>query len=514
MKRIALNIAATTLPIGFAAVAGAAPAAAQSAERTHRQAGDFYRQAGQAISENRMVDAVALLEQAVTLAPRDAGYRLLLADSYMKSGRFQSAETTYGDVVSLDPAQPRAGIGRALMQVVNGRQQDAVAQLETLNGVAAPADLGLAWALAGVPQRAVDVLEPAARSLGATPRVRQNLALAYAFGGDWERARTIASQDIAPNEIANRMSQWAALAHRAGSPEPVMAMLGVTPVQDAGQPVRIALALPGGERSSAIGFAEARPVAPVQVASATPVAAPVSATADANAEIIPMPTDAPTAQVPAEAPVSAPVRLASVEPVAVPVPVQAAAPEPVDIAAVAEDSDADDDSSDWGVDDSGSVALPAAEPAAEQVPVRVRYAAAAQELVRPDPVVMRVANRTVRAAAPAARRTASGMLPGKRAGGGEFVVQLGSFSSAANADRAWQSYQERFGLRAERPVTMTIDLQGRLYHRVAVSGFEKRADANRACNSVKARGGECFVRNAAGDSSIDWAARYGSENRG
>ena len=44
-------------------------------------------------------EAVNLLEQAVTIAPRDAGYRLLLADAYMKSGRFQSAEATYRDVL-------------------------------------------------------------------------------------------------------------------------------------------------------------------------------------------------------------------------------------------------------------------------------------------------------------------------------------------------------------------------------------------------------------------------------
>jgi cell division protein FtsN len=122
---------------------------------------------------------------------------------------------------------------------------------------------------------------------------------------------------------------------------------------------------------------------------------------------------------------------------------------------------------------------------------------------------MPVASRAARALAPVASRVLGrGPLPGVRSADGRFVVQIGAFSSAANAERAWKSYEQRFGLKAEQPVTMTIDHQGRLLHRVAISGFAKRGDATQVCRVIQVRGGECFVRSNAGDAAIDWAAHY------
>src|SRR5438132_1173379 len=89
----------------------------------------------------------------------------------------------------------------------------------TMTSVAAPSGaVRLAYALAGRAERAVDLLESAARSPMATPRTRQNLALAYAFAGDWNRARTIAAQDISPSDVDARMAQWAQMARPGAGP--------------------------------------------------------------------------------------------------------------------------------------------------------------------------------------------------------------------------------------------------------------------------------------------------------
>jgi|GEM_PF-283458 len=601
MKRIAWKFAASTAVLGATTFGcmmngvGTAPAVAFESEgRPQQQAADLFQRAGRAIADNKLAEAVSLLEQAVMISPRDAGYRLLLADAYMKSGRFQSAEATYRDVLAIDPERTRAALGLALMQVANGRQQEAMEQLERLEGSASPADLGLAYALAGSPQRAIDLLEPAARSLGATARVRQNLALAYAFGGDWQRARTIAAQDVSPSELADRMSQWASLAGRTHAPDQVAAMLGVSPMADAGQPVRIALnaapptviaaprpvalasaepvALPmpdvppeaasfessrdaGAEVPAAVpapvtapvGFAAAAPAArpapvpfaaapvavpaPVFVAAAAPApvrasvpfAAAVPVAVPAPAPVVkPAPAQVAAAQMipPAQPPVTEapaaprefspppPVAWAEAQPATINVPAPAPVPAPAAVEAPTADY-AELEAPEWGLDDSGSVELPKEEPIVERVPVRVQYAAAVQSLVRPDPIVMPVASRAARSLAPAASRSSrSGPLPGPRSADGRFVVQIGAFSSAANAERAWASYEQKFGLRAEQPVTMTIDHQGRLLHRVAISGFTRRGDATQICGIIRARGGECFVRSNAGDAAIDWAARY------
>ena len=128
MKRIALNFAASSLVLGVTTVGcmmngiGTGPASAAQA-RSDQQASRFYEQASRALTAGKLPEAIAALEQAVALAPRDAGYRMLLADAYVKTGRFQSAETTYRDVLEIDPGRTRAGLSLALMQSANGRQQ-------------------------------------------------------------------------------------------------------------------------------------------------------------------------------------------------------------------------------------------------------------------------------------------------------------------------------------------------------------------------------------------------------
>jgi len=547
MKRIAWNFAASSIVLGATTVGcvvngvGTAPASAYQARQSDQQAAALFQRAGRAIADKRLAEAISLLEQAVALSPRDAGYRLMLADAYMKSGRFQSAEGAYRDVLVIDPERTRAALGLALMKVANGRQQEAMNELQKLEGVAAPADLGLAYALAGAPGRAVDLLEPAARSMGATARVRQNLALAYAFGGDWTRARTIAAQDVSPAELNSRMMQWAQLAQRVGAPEKVAAMLGVSPVVDQGQPVQLALApmvvgppavvaAPVAASAAPVVFAEAQaaveppmptdsrpaaepPVETVQAPapiSSEPKAAPVVlatarpiAFAEAAPAINPPPVPEPVSA-PALEPVPAPIGAApdpAPEPVPAPVLAPAPAAPPVDYAEL--------EAPEWGLDERGNIELPAPAPPEERAPAKVQYAAAAETLVRPDPVVMPVVARAARALAPVATRAISaGPLPGKRSAEGRYVVQIGAFSSAANADRAWKTYEKRFGLAAEQPVTMTIDHRGRLLHRAAISGFVTRKEASQVCNVIRIRGGECFVRGNAGDASIDWAARY------
>jgi Flp pilus assembly protein TadD len=501
MKSIALKFAVSGLTLGVATaalvVSGLGTPTAAATERNDAQAARLFEQAGQAIASGDLNRAITLLEQAVALAPRDAGYRMLLADAYMKTGRFRSAEAAYGDVLTIDPSRARAGLSHALMRAANGRQQDALAELEHIEGQTQPADIGLAYALAGSPQRAVDILEPAARAMGATPRIRQNLALAYALGGDWQRARTVAAQDVPAGELAERMSQWATLAQRTNAGEQIAALMGVIPVADPGQPAQLALAAPAPD------------TAPVAIAGAEPPVVASTAAADSD---IPMPTDAAAPVAAAAEPIPSgalPVTVAEAAPAPVVAPAPVAEAPSTQYAAAAADQ-AQPEQAEWGIDDHGAVELPAQDDAASPVPVRVRYAAAADDLSRPDPVIMPVRPRAARTLSLASRLMSAAPSVARHGGAGRYVVQLGAFSSAANAERAWQMAQRRFALRDAQPVTMTIDLAGRMLHRVAVSGFDKRRDATQLCNAILSRGGQCFVRASQGDIAVNWAARYAS----
>jgi Flp pilus assembly protein TadD len=286
MTQLAVKLAVSTLVLGGTMVGcsldrqvyGVAWAAAKSS-RAAEGAGQLFEQAHAALQRGDHQAALPLAERAVELAPRDAGYRMLLADLYIKNGRFASAEATYRDVLELQPDHGRAALTLALAQIAQGKNGAALGRLDQLAGSVPAADLGLAYTLAGQPERGIELLEPAARAEGANGRVRQNLAYAYAMAGDWQRARTVAAQDVSPNELASRMQHWAAMARPQATWTQVASLLNVTPSDDPGQPVRLALA-PAVPEPQPVLYAEAEPELvpfpdePVRFASIDPIPAP------------------------------------------------------------------------------------------------------------------------------------------------------------------------------------------------------------------------------------------------
>jgi Flp pilus assembly protein TadD len=127
--------------------------------------------------------AVTNAEAAVAASPRDVALRVLLAQSYFKTGRFQSAATTFDDAMKLGDNSARTALSLALAQIGAGHQDAALAVLDDWRGEIPASDLGLALALAGEPERGVSVLADALRGGENTPKVRQNLAYAYALAG-------------------------------------------------------------------------------------------------------------------------------------------------------------------------------------------------------------------------------------------------------------------------------------------------------------------------------------------
>jgi Flp pilus assembly protein TadD len=472
-RSIAFKFAASALAIGTTMAAWpSAEAMRAAAAQPEKLSADAAARARAAVAKGRFAEALPFAEQAVAAMPRDIAYRMLLADLYLKNGRFQSAAATYADVVALDSGNVRASMSLALCDIAQGRNEAAIAVLEAVGDRAPAADLGLAYALAGQPKRAIAMLEPAAHTLSATGRLRQNLAFAYAMAGDWEKARAAAAQDVSPADLGPRLAQWAALARPSGPADQVAALLGVHPAADSGQPERVALApvptpnaLAAADPAPAPQPAEAAPApapAPVQPAAAAPEPAPVPVQ---QVAAVPQPAPAPAAPAPA------PVAIAS-----------ASSDAPGWIAAIREARD------------------PKPEPAATP-----NYAGVTRSLVTPQPAVLR--------GIPALRpRVASFELPRGATRGtdtGRFAVQLGAFSSSNGVEHAWGLILKRFGFADLTPFSTTISVPGKgLLHRLSVAGFASRGEADRTCRSIRAKGGACFVRAVAGDAPPRWASRY------
>ncbi|MCT2558905.1 SPOR domain-containing protein [Tsuneonella sp. YG55] len=393
-----------------------------------------------ALKKGNVADAVAHAEAAVLADPRNASYRTTLGAAYMEAGRFLSARTSFDDAMALGDESPRTALGFALAAIATGDRGSAIEVLDDWQDDIPAGDLGLAFALAGDTARGVQILSNAVRGGDNTPKTRQNLAYALALNGNWAGARIMAAQDVPADQLDARISQWAAMAQPEETQARVASLLGTRAVADGGQPAQLALAnTPSHQQLVAEAAALAVP-APVET---RPVAV-----ANAVGELPPLPIDDP-------APVgSAPA-----------------------IAAAAVRADEAHDFEDAFVPAAPTAATPA------------RMMAAAVEFVS-KPVVQSTAPRAAKAR-PVAGRSASSDAHALAAG--NHLVQLGSFSSEAAAERAWGIYAKRFPQLSELEMVITkAVVRGKTYYRVSAGGLA-RAEAGSFCSSARRQGQGCYA---------------------
>ncbi|MEQ1499638.1 MAG: tetratricopeptide repeat protein [Novosphingobium sp.] len=412
-------------------------------------------EAQKALAKGDVEKAIALAESVVAANPREPAYRALLGQAYLRAGRFESAATTFDDAMKLGDNSAKTALSLALANIGAGRHQDAVGILNDWRDAIPAADLGLAYALAGETSRGVAILSDALRSGDNSPKLRQNLAYAYALDGRWREARVMAAQDVPADQLDARLSTWASMAKPEDAKQRVATLLRVPMRADSGQPAALALNASSDQQQLAAETGAVR----------APVATPAPAAAlGANGEL-------PAASAEASA------SLAQYQPVgaagsaeqapAADVP-EAFRPE-YNSAAVVQPLDA----------------TPVVAASAPQ-PRQVRVAAAPRSAhhaatAKPKAVAHRPGLRPRHAAAAVAGR------------GSSHLVQLGAFASEQGARRAWGYYAKRNPeLRNFKMKITAVTVKGRKFWRVAAAGLDGRG-ANGLCSSVKGRGGVCFA---------------------
>jgi Flp pilus assembly protein TadD len=411
-----------------------------------------------ALNSNNAPLAIELAEKAVAKSPDDDTVRALLGNAYFAGGRFRSAETAFKDTLTINPNQPQVVLKLALVQIAQGKNGEAVSLLNSARSILDASDYGLALALAGRSEQAIAVLEPAARQVGADATVRQNLALAYAFAGNWDEARLVASQDVPANQLDARIQQWMQLAKPQHASDQVAALVGVTPAGvDAGEPVQ--LALNKADTLQAQAQAQATPALAQRVAQAVAAPAPVSA-----------PAAKPVVASTAEAAAPAPVAPAAPMPQANPAPIVAVAPAPPP--------------------PSSTLATFAASAVSQ---ARAVFAAVLPH--DPKPVAR-------------PHRIAAAVRPETRHGNSQVVVQLGAYGSPEGVLAGWDRQARKFSaLKAYLPMSARFASPKGVFYRLSVRGFGGVSDADGFCSALRRQGGKCFVRNVAGDKPVQYASR-------
>lgn len=250
--------------------------------------GKFAAKAGSAVpaarqSAGKDARTVAKAEEQVARQPGDAALRVALGRSYLDAGRFDSAATAFNDAMTLGDQSGRTALSLALAEVGAGNGKEAVAILDDWRDAIPAEDLGLALALAGETGRGVAILGDALRGGADNPKVRQNLAYAYALDGRWAEARLMAAQDLPADKLDARISDWAMSGRAEDYARRVATLLGTTVADDPGQPAHLALASDAGEKQLAV--AASVPVAEVELPPAAAVATIVPAPAPIPPEV-------------------------------------------------------------------------------------------------------------------------------------------------------------------------------------------------------------------------------------
>lgn len=412
-----------------------------------------FAKAQAALAKGKSDHAIGHAESAVLASPRSASYRALLGAAYLDVGRFEAAATSFDDALALGETDPRTVLSAALAHMALGDNAAAIDLLSRFEGVIPPADLGLAVALAGEPQRGVHLLINTVRSGQGGAKARQNLAYAYALAGNWRAARVMAAEDVPADQLNARISNWAATIAPEDHRVRVATLLNVAPGDVGELPAHLALS---NFPSQDMMVAEAQEMRAAEV-NADLAAIPEESAEPSETEALAFGRDVPALSR----------ESASTETVDPDTGAPASAPAPRTARAVP------------------SEAAPAAprfvsNAVVQDVPVRA---------ARPAAPASQAATSTSTQAKAASQRRAA-IASGSAA---THLVQLGSYDDRAVAREKWSQFTARFPELAGRdPVITKAVVNGRTYFRLAASGFGRRS-ANAMCATVKASGRGCFA---------------------
>jgi Flp pilus assembly protein TadD len=87
------------------------------------------------------------------------------------------------------------------------------------------------------------------------------------------------------------------------------------------------------------------------------------------------------------------------------------------------------------------------------------------------------------------------------------VVQLGAYGSPERVLAAWNAAAAKYGVLKEyTPMSARFASPKGTFYRLSVRGFSSDRDARLTCESLRRQGASCFVRDAAGDTPVHYAA--------
>lgn len=168
------------------------------------------------LDANAVDEAKQAFEKAITLYPKSAEAYFGLGSVYLVIDQPENAMNSFEVALKYNPCLAKALNGYGIAFDMMGDHQRAqtyyrAAMERDPCNVSYESNLGLSMVLAGNTSEAVYVLERLARSPKVTPRIRQNLSLAYGLAGDMKMARTIGTIDLSSDWVQNNINYMEAV---------------------------------------------------------------------------------------------------------------------------------------------------------------------------------------------------------------------------------------------------------------------------------------------------------------
>ena len=167
---------------------------------------------GRALSQLRQEDDAAIAyQQAIARDPAEKNALRGLAAIHISHGDGENALANYDALLRQDNTDHRAWNGRGVALDSLGQHERAWKSYRAglaiaPNNLALQNNYGLSLAMGGKAIEGIQILSELAGAPNATPRTRQNLALALGLAGDIEAARQIAAIDLPPEEVAKNVA--------------------------------------------------------------------------------------------------------------------------------------------------------------------------------------------------------------------------------------------------------------------------------------------------------------------
>ncbi len=209
-----------SLRVADAALAGGAPGMALNVAREvlakhPDDAVAVVREADALFAMRRIPEATRVYQRALRMDPRNIEAKLGLGRTRIRTDP-AGAEAMFLQVLAADPTNAAAMNDLGIARDLQGRHaaaQEAYTKAAALapEMTAAQVNLGLSLALSGHGNRALEILRPLAANPEATPRVRQDLAVALMAAGDDQGARRVLGADMSEAQVADVLSGYARL---------------------------------------------------------------------------------------------------------------------------------------------------------------------------------------------------------------------------------------------------------------------------------------------------------------